>query len=100
MIEVTRTVDGDPLQFDVAVTDGRGTSRHTVVMRLVTYERLAGGKHSAERCVDAAFRFLLDREPKEAILGQFDAAQISDYFPEFETRLPDYLAQTDSPEQP
>jgi hypothetical protein len=31
---------------------------------------------------------LLDREPKESILGRFDAMVISRYFPEFERELP------------
>ena len=31
-------------------------------------ERLTAGKHTPERCLEAAFRFLLDREPKESIL--------------------------------
>ena len=91
-IEVKQTTDGDPMQLEVTVTDGRGSSRHAVTMRRATLERLTGGAHSAEACVGAAFRFLLDREPRDAILGQFDVAVISDYFPEFEARLPDYLA--------
>jgi hypothetical protein len=91
-IEVKQTAEGDPMQLEVTVTDGRGASRHAVTLRRTTYERLTGGTHSAEVCVDAAFRFLLDREPRDAILGQFDMAVISDYFPEFEARLPDYLA--------
>jgi hypothetical protein len=41
--------------------------------------------------VDAAFRFLLDREPKEAILARFDVSLIAQYFPEFEEELPRYL---------
>ena len=36
-------------------------------------------------------RFLLDREPKESILGRFDVTVISRYFPEFERELPHYL---------
>jgi hypothetical protein len=47
---------------------------------------LTAGKHTPERCLEAAF--LLDREPKESILGRFDAAVISRYFPEFERELP------------
>jgi len=35
-------------------------------------DRLAAGKHTPERCLEAAFRFLLDREPKESILRRFD----------------------------
>jgi hypothetical protein len=37
---------------------------------------------------------LLDREPKESILGHFDVAVISRYFPEFEQELPRYLSQS------
>jgi hypothetical protein len=45
---------------------------------------MTAGKHTPERCLEATFRFLLDREPKESILGRFDATVISRYFPEFE----------------
>jgi hypothetical protein len=31
---------------------------------------LTAGKHTPERCLEAAFRFLLDREPKESILDR------------------------------
>jgi hypothetical protein len=41
-----------------------------------------------------AFRFLLDREPKESILGRFDVTAISRYFPEFERELPHYLSRS------
>jgi len=51
----------------------------------------AGGKYSPEQCLEAAFRFLLDRKPKEAILKRFDVTVISRYFPEFEHQLPTYL---------
>jgi hypothetical protein len=44
------------------------------------WERLTAGMHMLERCLEAAFRFLLDREPKESILGQFDVKVISSYF--------------------
>jgi len=92
MIEVVRSADGDPLGFDVVVTEGSGSSRHHVTMARKTYERLAGDAHTPERCIEAAFRFLLDREPKESILGRFDVTVISRYFPEFERELPRYLA--------
>ena len=38
-------------------------------------------------------RFLLDREPKESILGAFDMGVIRRYFPEFDDALPGYLAR-------
>jgi hypothetical protein len=49
--------------------------------------------HPDTACIEAAFRFLLDREPKESILGRFDVTVISRYFPEFERELRRYLSQ-------
>ena len=94
MIEVRRTVDGDPLGFEVIVRDGKGESRHRVTVSRQLCERLTAGKHTPEVCLEAAFRFLLDREPKESILGRFDVTVISRYFPEFERELPRYLARS------
>ena len=94
MIEVRRVGDdGDPMAFDVTVREGGGESRHRVTMTKETHRRLGGGEATPERCLDAAFRFLLDREPKESILGRFDVTVISRYFPEFERELPRYLEQ-------
>ncbi|MEX1152476.1 hypothetical protein [Parvibaculum sp.] len=90
-IAVVRTASGDSLTFDVVIRDGKSESRHRVTMALATCTKLTGGDHTPEQCIDAAFRFLLDREPKEAILGSFDVSVISRYFPEFERELPDYL---------
>ena len=45
-----------------------------------------------ERYLEAAFRFLLDREPKESILRRFEMIAISRYFPEFEREMPRYLS--------
>jgi hypothetical protein len=36
---------------------------------------------------------LLDREPKESILGHFDVTVISRYFPVFDRELPRYLSR-------
>ncbi|HEX6001318.1 MAG TPA: hypothetical protein VFZ16_18265 [Hyphomicrobiaceae bacterium] len=84
-----QTAGNNPLAFEVV---GPGQSRHAVTMTPATYQQLStGGQHSPAACIEAAFRFLLDREPKEAILARFDVTLISHYFPEFETRLPDQL---------
>jgi hypothetical protein len=93
MIQVRLTGEGDPFAFDVVVSKGKGETRHHVTMSRETYERLAAGKHTPERCLEAAFRFLLDREPKESILRRFDVTEISRYFPEFEREMPRYLSQ-------
>jgi hypothetical protein len=90
MIEVKQTGANDPMRFEVAVTSGGMTTRHEVTLSAGDYERLAGGK-APDRLIEAAFRFLLDREPKESILGRFDVRVIGTYFPEFERKLPEYL---------
>ncbi|HEX2483534.1 MAG TPA: hypothetical protein VHQ69_16780 [Methylomirabilota bacterium] len=94
MIEVRRTGEGGPLEFEVVVREGKGETRHDVTMAQETSDRLTVGKHTPERCLEAAFRFLLDREPKESILSRFDVTVISRYFPEFERELPRYLSQS------
>jgi hypothetical protein len=93
MIEVRRTAEAEPFAFEVIVREGQGETRHHVTMSRRIYERLTAGEHTPERCLEAAFRFLLDREPKESILSSFDVTVISRYFPEFERELPRYLAR-------
>jgi hypothetical protein len=90
MIDIRRTEGDDPLTFEVAVRDGNET-RHQVTMSRETFTRLASGNHTPERCIEAAFRFLLDREGKESILRRFDVSVIARYFPGFERELPSYL---------
>ena len=90
MIEVKQTAGGDPRRFDVAVTSGGTTTRHQVTMSAGDCARLAD-RAAPDQLVEAAFRFLLDREPKESILARFDVQVIGTYFPEFERTLPEYL---------
>ena len=90
-IVVVRVASDDPLTFDVSVREGKSESRHRVTMAQAVFEKLTGGAHRPEECIEAAFRFLLDREPKESILGRFDVTIISRYFPEFEQELAGYL---------
>lgn len=92
MIDVKLTENGDPLRFAVTVSEGKGTSRYQVSASAADAARLAG-KASPEQLIEASFRFLLDREPKESILGRFDLTVISRYFPDYESALPRYLAR-------
>jgi hypothetical protein len=92
VIEIKRTGEGDPLHFEVIVQAGQGATRHQVTMTKADCGRLTQGVHTPEHCIEAAFRFLLDREPKESILRRFDVGVIARYFPEFECDLQDYLA--------
>ena len=94
-VEIKRRDEGALLGFDVVVREGKGETKHHVTMARAMYERLArvatDFRPTPEQVIDAAFRFLLEREPKESILAHFDVSVISRYFPEFEHELPRYL---------
>lgn len=92
VVEVLQLEGDDPLRFTVTVREGDSVSQHAVTMTRADFEVLSGGAHPATQCIQAAFRFLLDREPKEAILSRFDISVIARYFPEFRQELADYLA--------
>lgn len=92
-IEVNRTSDADPLEFSVDVIEGESRSHHRVTLSPSTYRKLTREKVTPERCVQAAFEFLLEREPKESILSSFDVTVISRYFPEFERVFGEYLEE-------
>jgi hypothetical protein len=83
-IEVQRVEDGPAYAFQVTVTEGHGRTEHRVTLSQADYERLSDGEASPEALVQASFEFLLEREPKEAILRTFDLPVIGRYFPEYE----------------
>jgi hypothetical protein len=91
-IDVRRIQDGDPACFEVVVREGADATRHEVTMRQDQFEKFGAPSTTTERCIEAAFRFLLDRETKEAILAHFDITLITNYFPEFPSEFPRYLA--------
>ncbi len=91
MIDVSLKNEADPYEFDVVITEANGESRHRVTMSQSTYQKLTGGAATPERSVQAAFEFLLEREPKESNLSSFDVTVISTYFPSFEREFAGYL---------
>ncbi len=91
MIDVSQTKTGDPLEFSVTVREGGGETHHSITMAESTYQKLTSGEVHPEQCIEGAFKFLLEREPKESILSRFDVTVISKYFPDFESQLSRYL---------
>jgi hypothetical protein len=83
-IDVQTIKAADPLVFRVTVREGTGETQHRVTLARADYKRLSGGEASPETLVSESFRFLLEREPKEAILPSFDLPVIGRYFPEYE----------------
>ena len=96
-IEVVQLGSSHPMQFEVAVSTGGTTTEHIVTLSAWPCDCLPEGEHDPADVIEAAFRFLLDREPKEAILRSFDLTVIARYFPEFEQELPGYLARLTDP---
>ena len=87
-IDVISTASqGDGWAFDVTVSEGRGQTTHRVTMTRDVYERLTGAICAPEELVRASFEFLLEREPKESILSEFDITVISRYFPSYEDEI-------------
>ncbi len=76
--------------YRVTVTEGGSSTTHDVTVAPDEVDRLGAGS-SAEQLIAASFRFLLDREPAESILGRFDLTVIGRYFPEYPSRIGDYL---------
>lgn len=81
MTEITVT-HRDGNVYDVTVDDGRGATTHAVTVWPSDVEHYAPGA-TPEQLLEASFRFLLEREPKEAILGRFELSVIERYFPEY-----------------
>lgn len=90
-IQVQQTGTGEPMEFSVIMREGTTETRHQVTMKRADYDRLTGGTVAAGRCIQAAFEFLLDHEPKESILGGFDVSIIATYFPSFPREIARYF---------
>lgn len=84
-IEIARSdVENVLSRFEVRVHDPDGsTSEHDVTVSRADWERFGVGYRTPEALVEASFRFLLKREPKEQILCSFDLGQIAGFFPSF-----------------
>jgi hypothetical protein len=76
--------------YRVTVSDADGSTTHLVGADPGDIEHFGAGV-PAEELIEASFRFLLDREPKEAILGRFDLPVIARYFPDYPNRIQEYL---------
>ena len=68
--------------YDVTVEDGRGSTSHEVSVWPSDMARYAPDA-TPEALIEASFVFLLEREPKEAILTRFELPVIEQYFPNY-----------------
>ncbi len=90
--------DGQPVQLTcdpveggwrctVTVGDEPATTTHHVSIATDDLATLAPPGTSAERLAEESFAFLLEREPRESILREFELPVIGRYFPEYEGEI-------------
>ncbi len=77
--------------FRVKVKEGGGETSHEVAVPEDYYADLTGRTCALEEFVKMSFEFLLEREPMESILREFDITVISRYFPEYEPEMRERL---------
>jgi hypothetical protein len=77
-------------RYAVTVEDNEGVSVHEVTVTPAHVDRYAPGA-TPEALVEASFRFLLEHEPKHAILAQFDLPVIERYFPDYPSEVRRHL---------
>lgn len=81
MAEISVTAAGDDV-YEVTVREPDGQTEHRVTMAADDVAWL--GVDAAPTVILAeSFRFLLEREPKEAILARFDLRTIARYFSDY-----------------
>ena len=72
--------------YDVTVDDEQGSTTHEVTVWPSDVARYAPGA-LPEDLLRASFAFLLEREPKEAILRRFELPVIERYFPDYPVQI-------------
>ena len=76
----------------MVVGDDDLATRHEVRVEHDDLTSLDPGRDQPAALVEESFRFLLEREPREAILRRFALPVISRYFPEYEREIRRRLA--------
>jgi len=72
--------------YRVVVDEHGSVTSHEVTVWPSDVQRYAP-RSTPEELLRASFEFLLEREPKEAILRRFELPVIERYFPEYRTRI-------------
>jgi hypothetical protein len=75
----------------VKLDEGSSKHQYSVTLSRSDYDQWSNGQVQPEQVIQAAFDFLLEREPASAILSQFDCSVIRRYFPEVDRELPKKL---------
>ena len=74
---------GDGWECNIRVGSDAGATQHRVTVSHDELARFAPGQTKPDRLVEASFGFLLEREPREAIMRSFELSAIERYFPNY-----------------
>ncbi|MHB8587486.1 MAG: hypothetical protein ACYDA0_01390 [Candidatus Dormibacteraceae bacterium] len=87
MVTVRAHPKGEQWLCEVSIDHAGQLTRHGVTVTPLDLERWADGTERAdvESLVARSFEFLLEREPPQAILPEFDLAVIQRYFSEYDS---------------
>jgi len=77
-------------RYHVTIEEGTTRSEHEVTVTPDDIARYAPGT-PAQTLLKASFEFLLEREPKEAILSRFTLPTIERYFPDYPAKIRELL---------
>jgi len=86
MTEINVKVEETPAGWrcKVTVREGNTESEHIVSLNPEDYDRIRNGKDiEVDMLVKKTFEFLLEREPKESILTEFNLADVENYYPDY-----------------
>lgn len=72
-----------PGEFHVDLREAGSSTTHRVNVKSSYRDSLGIAEGQERKLVEESFRFLLEREPKESILGSFELSVIERYFPEY-----------------
>jgi hypothetical protein len=78
---------------DVIVGTDPAATRHTVLVSHDDLATFAPGHYDPGELVAASFDYLLEREPRESILRQFELPVIERYFPGYALQISRQLAR-------
>lgn len=81
MAEIRVSAEGGDV-YRVRVTETDGSTEHHVTATGADVEAYGAGT-KPELLIEESFRFLLEREPRQSILGRFALPVIARYFPEY-----------------
>lgn len=82
-ITVTKILENQLMEFRVVISEETTQTQHLVTLNKADYHRITFGDVKPEVLIEKSFEFLLEKEPREAILSEFDFTLINRYFPGF-----------------